>query len=142
MIEYTENIFKINPDELNDFFVDWQNPPSSSKHYEILKNSDIVIFAVDSETKKTVGFINALTDKVLFGYIPLLEVLPDYHGKGIGKELMKLMINKLKDFYAIDLCCDEDLEDFYRSFGFQKVSGMVRRNFQNQNGEYLNLIDC
>ena len=81
------------------------------------------------------GIINALSDKVLYAYIPLLEVLPDYHGKGIGKELMKLMINKLKDFYAIDLCCDEDLEDFYRSFGFQKVSGMVKRNFRNQNGD-------
>jgi predicted N-acetyltransferase YhbS len=70
-----------------------------------------------------------LTDKVLWAYIPLIEVIPDYRGKGIGKKLVCLMLERLKNMYAIDICCDEDLETFYRQFGFRKVSGMIKRRF-------------
>jgi hypothetical protein len=45
------------------------------------------------------------------------------------------MLEKLKNYYAIDICCDEDLVPFYKRFGFEKVAGMIKRNYNRQNGE-------
>ncbi len=49
---------------------------------------------IDDENGKFVGFITAITDKILSAYIPFLEVLPEYQRQGIGKELVKRMLEK------------------------------------------------
>lgn len=85
--------------------------------------------AVDEGKDKVVGFITAITDKTLFAYIPLLEVLPEYQRQGIGTELIKRMLEKLQSFYAIDLLCDKGTQDFYAKVGMQPVQGMLVRNF-------------
>ena len=133
MIKYTYEVDKIKREFLKGFFVGWPNLPSEEMLFKILKNSEYVILAID--TGNVVGFINALTDKILYAYIPLLEVLPEYQGKGIGTKLVNLMLEKLKNYYAIDICCDEDLVPFYKRFGFEKVAGMIKRNYNRQNGE-------
>ena len=71
------------------FFVDWPNPPTPEQLFQILKNSYAIILAIDTEKNTVIGFVNALSDKVIYSYIPLLEVLPEYQKKGIGKELIK-----------------------------------------------------
>jgi GNAT superfamily N-acetyltransferase len=91
--------------------------------------------ALDTEQNKVVGFINAISDQILSTYIPLLEVLPNYQKRGIGKELVKRMIEKLEDYYMIDLCCDERLAKFYGKFGMKRMLAMTVRNFQNQFGK-------
>lgn len=80
---YTTSLKGITPDMLAGLFDGWPNPPSAIKHLELLKNSYKVVVAV--ENGKVVGFINAISDGVLTAYIPLLEVLPDYKNKGIGR---------------------------------------------------------
>ena len=77
-----------------------------------------------------IGFINAISDKTLAAYIPLLEVVSGYRKQGIGTELVKRMLEQLKDYYMIDLCCDEHLEGFYRKLGMAKVTGMIKRNYK------------
>ena len=53
-------------------------------------------------------------------------------GKGIGTELMRRMMAKLKTLYAIDLICDEDVQGFYEKLGFSERRGMTIRNYENQ----------
>lgn len=118
---------------LTGFFVGWPNPPSPQKHLEILQNSYKCFLALEGE--KVVGFINAISDGVHAAYIPLLEVLPEYQGKGIGRKLVELMLSELKEFYMIDLVCDEKMTGFYNKFGLQKFTAMGIRNMEKQNGE-------
>ena len=75
-----------------------------------------------------------ISDGVLSAYIPLLEVLPKYKNKGIGKELVKCMIQELDEIYMIDLCCDEDLIPYYEKFGMIRSNAMLLRNYQMQSG--------
>jgi len=118
---------------LHGFFVGWQNPPSPEKLLELLQQSDYRILAKDAE--KVIGFITAISDGVLSAYIPFLEVLPEYQGKGVGTELASQMLNQLKKYYMIDLLCDEDIQPFYKTLGMSKATGMMLRNYSNQSGK-------
>jgi ribosomal protein S18 acetylase RimI-like enzyme len=124
----------ITADQLHGFFVGWPNPPSSETHLAILRRSDAVVLAVDEETGQVVGFINALSDGVLNAFIPLLEVLPAYQGRGIGSELARRMLAQLDDLYAVDLLCDADVQPFYARLGMQPAQGMMLRRYDRQSG--------
>ncbi len=132
MIQYSDSIQDITPKNLQGFFVGWQNAPTPDVHLDLLQKSDYKIIAKDGE--KVVGFITAVTDGTLAAYIPFLEVLPEYQKQGIGKELVKQMLGKLKSFYMIDLLCDAELQPFYEQLGMQKAVGMVKRNYDMQSG--------
>lgn len=133
-MRYIDAPESISPQQLQGFFVGWPNPPSPESHHELLKNSDFCFLALDETTTMVVGFITAITDHVLFAYIPLLEVLPAYQGQGIGAELVRRMIEKLNHFYAIDLLCDPDLQPYYERLGMKPASGMFLRNYRHQSG--------
>lgn len=134
MIKYTDSLEGIRQENLQGFFVGWPNPPSPSKHLEILQKANYVILAVETDTNRVIGFINAISDKVLTAYIPLLEVHPEYHCKRIGEELVSRMLLKLKDYYIIDVCVRKGHQSFYKKFGMQKCTAVVIRNFSKQAG--------
>ena len=128
MIGYQYDISGLTEADMDPFFEGWPQKPESAKRIEILKNSDYVIIAKDGVNM--IGFINAITDKTVSSYIPLLEVVPQYRKPEIGTELVKRMLEQLKDYYMIDLCCDEQLEGFYKKLGMQRVTGMIKRNYE------------
>jgi GNAT superfamily N-acetyltransferase len=134
MIRYQTNTDGVIPSKLQGFFVGWPNPPSPETHLRILQAADHVVVAIDEESGRVVGFINAISDGILTAYIPLLEVLPEYQGKGIGKELVRRILEELEGLYMIDLVCMPDLHPFYEPLGLQPAFAMVQRNFDVQSG--------
>ncbi len=75
-----------------------------------------------------------ISDGILSAHISLLEVLPDYQRKGIGRELMELALGHCRDLYAVDVICDEGLEGFYALSGMRPATGMMVRNYERQAG--------
>ena len=133
IIDYTDDISCINAENIPEgFFQGWLSKPNIEKHLDILCNSYKVWLAIDRETNKVVGFINAISDGILSAYIPLLEVLPKYQKMGIGGELVKRMLDSLKDLYMADLLCDPELQPYYQKFGMTKSTGMIMRNYDRQ----------
>jgi len=128
-IQYTEQIENISPEMLSGFFQGWPNPPSPTKHLFILKGSFKVWLAIDSG--HCVGFINAISDGIFSAFIPLLEVLPEYQGQGIGRELVRLMQSSLAEQYSLDVVCDVEVVPFYEKLGYTKLNAMSKRNYQN-----------
>ncbi|MBD8068816.1 GNAT family N-acetyltransferase [Bacillus sp. PS06] len=131
---YKNTLDDITSEMLNGFFVGWPEPPSPETHLRLLENSSKVVIALDDETNQVVGFITAISDGVLSAYIPLLEVLSEYKGRGIGKELVERMLKQLEDIYMVDLCCDDELVPYYERFGMMKSNGMLVRNYGRQSG--------
>lgn len=129
-ITYTDKVDSLNADQLQGFFAGWPKHPDSETHLEILRRSYAAWIALDQD--RCVGFINALSDGVFYAYIPLLEVLPEYQGQGIGTELVRRMLGTLEHMYAIDLVCDEPVAPFYEAIGFDRCVGMIKRNYDNQ----------
>ena len=135
MINYTDSLDSITSKHLQGgFFVGWPNPPSPITHYRIMANSAAIVLARIADGT-VVGFITAVSDHVSCAYIPHLEVLPDYQGQGIGSELVRRMVEKLRHLYMIDLVCDPSLQSFYERLGMRPVVGMVLRNYDQQAGE-------
>ena len=101
---------------------------------DVLESSSYVVLAVDEGAGEVVGFVTAISDGVLCAYIPLLEVLPEYLGRGIGSELLGRMLGKLQDLYMVDLTCDPPVVSFYERWGMRQAQGMIVRNFDHQAG--------
>ncbi len=128
MIAYSTDVDHLEADELDGFFVGWPTRPSPDAHLRTLRGSEHAIVARGASSGHVVGFVTAVGDGVVSAYIPLLEVLPDYQGRGIGTELVRRMLALLEDRYMVDLCCDEDLVAFYARFGMVRWVGMGIRN--------------
>ena len=135
MIRYVYTSEAITPEQLQEFFKGWPDPPSPETHLRLLTNSDEVVLAVDEDSGAVVGFITAISDRVLSAYIPFLEVLPEYRGRGIGRELVRRMLDQLCDLYMVDLLCDPELKPFYVSLGMHPATGMMIRNYERQSGK-------
>lgn len=134
MIRYTSDLHGIGADQLAGFFEGWPNPPSREVHLRLLEGSDEIVLAIDDETGAVVGFVTAITDGVLCAYVPLLEVLPEYRGRGIARELVTSLREALHGYYMIDLVCDEALARFYESLGFSRMLAMAIRDYDAQSG--------
>ncbi len=133
-IQYLTSSETIQPHQLQGFFVGWPNPPTPETHLRLLRQSDEVILALDQETGQVVGFVTALTDRVLSAYIPFLEVRPAYQGQGIGRELAQRMLQRLQGLYMVDLVCDPELVPFYQALGMRPATAMILRRYQHQAG--------
>lgn len=131
-LSYTTSLDGIEPRMLVGFFNGWPSPPSPQTHLRMLEGSSHVVLAIDPVAGRVVGFINAVSDRFFAASIPLLEVLPGYRGRGIGRELVRRMLVELADFYSIDLACDPSLQPFYERVGLQHATGMMRRNYARQ----------
>ncbi|WP_233555146.1 GNAT family N-acetyltransferase [Deinococcus sp. RM] len=128
----TTSLDGITPEQLHGFFVDWPNPPTPDTFLRLLRGSYRVVLAV--QDGQVVGFVQAVSDGVLTAYIPLLEVLPEWQGRGVGRALMTRLQDELRHLYAVDLGCDDDLVPFYEGLGMRRGNLMSTRNYARQNG--------
>ena len=134
MIRYTDKLDGLEPEALAGFFEGWLSKPTPETHLEILRGSSAVVLAIDDSSDAVVGFVNAVSDGVLSAYVPLLEVLHDYRGRGIGRELLRRMLEKMEDLYMVDLVCDPETARFYESLGMKPAHAMVVRRYERQAG--------
>ena len=129
-IRYQESSEGVTAEQLTGgFFVGWWKPRTPDEHLSILQNCSYVMLALDEDTGQVVGFVTVLTDDVQAAFVSLLEVLPDYQGRGLGSALMNRVVERFGHLPALDLTCDPDLQPFYARFGLQPSVGMIRRNY-------------
>lgn len=132
MLSYHDSAAMLRADQLEGFFRDWPNPPSAAALLRILHGSDHVVLAIDDDSGTVIGLITAISDGVSCAYIPHLEVQASFRGHGIGSELVRRMLARLRDLYMIDLMCDADVQPFYARLGFRPGGGMLIRNYDRQ----------
>jgi len=128
MIQYQDDLGGVTTDLLTGFWNGWPSAPTPELHLRILAGSEAIVLAIDSVAAgRVVGFVTAVGDGLFATYIPLLEVLPGYQGRGIGSELMRRLLARLTDRYMVDLVCDDELIAFYEQFGMSRYGAMILR---------------
>lgn len=129
---YQEDCESLTVEDVAGLFGYWGRGPAAADALRIFKGSDHVVLAVDEASGQVIGYITAITDGVSAAYIPHLEVHPSWQGQGIGSELVRRMLARLRHLYMIDLMCDEELQPFYQRLGFSPWTGMLIRNYDRQ----------
>jgi aralkylamine N-acetyltransferase len=81
-------------------------------------NSYAYVFVFDE--KRLIGLCRAMCDGEYQASIYDVVLLPEYHGKGIGKKMVQLLCNQL-NVPNIILYAVPSREGFYRQFGFKKM---------------------
>jgi ribosomal protein S18 acetylase RimI-like enzyme len=108
-------------------FVGWPSPPALDDRLGILTSADEVVVCRTSDGV-VVGFATAITDYRFAAYIPLVEVLPEYQGRGIGSQMVQILLERLRSCYMIDLVCDDDVVPFYERLGGIRINAVAWRN--------------
>jgi GNAT superfamily N-acetyltransferase len=126
VISYTDDLASIREDMLHGFFVGWPRQPSAAQHLAVLRGSYRSVVAIEDD--RVVGFVNMLSDGVLTAFIPWLEVLAEYQGHGVGRELMRRILDGTDRFYSVDLVCDAALVPYYEHLGMIGASSAVLRH--------------
>jgi GNAT superfamily N-acetyltransferase len=114
---------------VTDFFEGWPAPPTRAVFRAALRGSFAVEFAtVDG---RVIGFVHTISDGVAAAFIPWLEVVPDYRGRGVGAALLRRILDRLGHLYSVDLVCDRPLVAYYQRFGLAPIQGMGLRTPSN-----------
>lgn len=95
--------------------VEWDSGNYPKKLKKAIKNSHVLYSAWDNE--RLVGLVNSISEGVMAVYFHYLLVMHEYQVMGIGKELVKLMIDEYKDF-ARKIVIAYEVE-FYKKCGFK-----------------------
>ncbi|MEH7670094.1 GNAT family N-acetyltransferase [Bacillus sp. JJ689] len=93
---------------------------------QMCKQSWCAIYVFDD--KRLVGMGRVISDGVITGIICGVGVLPKYQSSGIGKEIVKRLIQHCEQNKVIpQLMCVEKLQSYYESIGFEAFSiGMTK----------------
>lgn len=87
-----------------------------------LENTLFSLCAYDDD--KLIGYGRIIGDKTIFLYIHDVMVIPEYQGKGIGKGIMRELLNQIDRYKEVNpnirtyLGASKGKEAFYEKFGF------------------------
>jgi len=76
---------------------------------------------------KLVGFVRIIGDGTIHAHIIDLMIHPDYQKKGLGKHLIKKVIDDLRDekYDFISVTFSDELSEFYEKLGFAHRKGGI-----------------
>jgi aralkylamine N-acetyltransferase len=119
MIHYETKISGIDWNKAADVF---RQAPLGERNPDMLarafQNSYAYVFTFDNDG--LIGLCRALSDGEFQAVIYDVVLLPEYHGKGIGKKMVQLLCNQLHVANII-LFAAPGREEFYRKFGFKRM---------------------
>ncbi|MCH5199643.1 MAG: GNAT family N-acetyltransferase [Oscillospiraceae bacterium] len=111
--------------------VNWLSADYPERLYKALNNCETVFTAWDNDL--LVGLINAIDDGELTAYVHYLLVRPEYQKVGIGKELLRLVREKYKDYLYVELIAESrELIGYYEKNGFNNVQDVYVMGIMNK----------
>ena len=117
----------IEPEQLQMLFrqTGWADDRSPGGIQKMLDATYVVLGAW--EGGRLIGFVRAITDGIYRALIDDLVVEESRRGRGIGSELMKRLIERLREMEIeeVFLRCGGDVVPFYQRHGFEKTRGVV-----------------
>ena len=133
MIEYRDTR-DLAPGDLEELFlsVEWASGRYPDRLAAAMKNYETVWTAWDGG--RLVGLVCALDDGVMTAYAHFLLVRPEYQGRGVGRRLMELMMDKYRDYLRVVLCGVNEKVGFYERLGFvvsEDSRAMFRTELEN-----------
>jgi ribosomal protein S18 acetylase RimI-like enzyme len=128
MITYTDS-HDIDLDQLSVLFnsVGWAHRTADRDRLAQLVRGSMWVVSAQHENK-LVGFARAVSDGATNAYVSTVAVLPEYQGCGIGREIMRRLIDE-HDGIQFVLHANDRAYPFYLrlDLGFEPINNMLRR---------------
>lgn len=107
----------------------WAKGRTLEEVQELVRNSQVNVCIVDTNSNDLVGYARVLTDYRYFSVILDVVVRPSDRGSGLGRLLMDTIMNhpKLQRLKGMGLQCEEKLIPFYAKWGFSAEVGRSRQ---------------
>ncbi|MCF7561497.1 GNAT family N-acetyltransferase [Sabulilitoribacter multivorans] len=101
---------------------------SKRKNQDIKKMLEsLTVFVTVRENSKLIGFGRALSDGIYRALIDDIIVDNTYQKRGIGRIIIENILKQLDGIDEIFLNTKPNLEEFYKKFGFDKVSTITMK---------------
>lgn len=117
----------IEPEQLQMLFrqTGWADDRTPDGIQRMLDATYLVLGAWEGD--RLIGFVRAITDGIYRALIDDMVVEESRRGQGIGSELMKRLIERLREMEIeeVFLRCGGDVVPFYQRHGFEKTRGVV-----------------
>lgn len=112
----------------------WKDHYDKSSIDYLIKGSFVFAVVVDIKTGKTIGMGRVLSDGISDAYIQDLVILQEYRNKGIGKKLVKKLIDycKSKNIHWISLISEPNQEKFYKKIGFKEMKNYTPLKYEEK----------
>ncbi|MFD2563817.1 GNAT family N-acetyltransferase [Aquimarina rubra] len=109
-------------EELRNLFLQtsWAKERSLNDIRLLLQNTTVFIVMRDTNTEQLIGFGRALSDGVYRALLDDIVVDTVYRKQGLGKRIVKELLDQLLGVEQIFLNTKPDLAAFYNQFGFAK----------------------
>lgn len=100
----------------------WDGPDNPELLNAIIKGSHCFIIARND--KEIIGMGRAISDRTSDAYIQDVTVKKNYRGKGIGKYMVKMIIDRLHadGVFWIGLIAEKGSHGFYEAIGFKPMT--------------------
>lgn len=110
----------------------WKDSYNQSRINELIKGSFVFAVVINSDSGDTIGMGRILSDGVSDAYIQDLVILPQYQGRGIGKKLVKILLDYClsRGILWIGLISEPGQDNFYLSLGFKPMDKYTPMKYQ------------
>jgi len=111
----------------------WKDSYNSSVIKYIIKNSYKFAVVVNKDENRAIGMGRLISDGVSDAYIQDLVILNDFRGYGLGKKLVKYLLDycKSKNINWIGLISEPGQDGFYSDLGFEEMEKHTPMKYKN-----------
>lgn len=112
----------------------WKDYYDPSGLKNLIKGSFAFAVAIDKSSGKAIGMGRLISDGISDAYIQDLVVLPKYRDRGIGRQLVKVLLDHClsKGILWIGLIAEPEQDGFYSNMGFKTMSKYVPMKYQKE----------
>ena len=112
----------------------WKKSYSSSGIKPVIKGSFAFAVVIDKKNQKAIGMGRIISDGVSDAYIQDLVILPKYRCQGIGKQLVKSLLEKCSSagLLWIGLIAEPDQDGFYSPLGFKPMLKYLPMKYEKE----------
>jgi len=130
-IELDDDAHRIDVDAVHDFLAGesyWAKGRSRDTVERLVHDAERVVGLYDRE--RQVGFARAFTDGVSLVYLADVYVLPEYRGRGLGRELVREMVESGPYADLRWILHTRDAHELYRKFRFGEPSERLMERYR------------
>jgi len=112
----------------------WKDTYNPSRIESLIKGSYAFCIAIEKKSGKAIGMGRIISDGISDAYLQDIVILKKYRKQGIGKKLVKYLIDycKSKGIIWLLLIAEPNQDSFYKLLGFKKMENYVPMKYRRE----------